>query len=135
MPRIVKQKHVRRKTHLRAFKVGSGLPTLGELVEEIHEYTATLLGRRPPPYNPRYTEALMECADAYFARASEITMLIQQAEREGRIVRSSPFVKFRTGELRSFMEMAKRAADLGSRRITVRQMEADAARRGRDSLY
>lgn len=64
----------------------------------------------------------MEVADAYFARACEVDMLIHQGEREGGIFKSSPYYRFRTGELRSFLDLSKRAAELGSRRITLAQM-------------
>lgn len=133
MPRILKP---RKKGHsLRLFRLEEGLPSLGSLMDEIDSMMDVLMGREPPPVNARYVEAMMECADAYFARASEITMMIQRAERDGRCTKSSPYVKFRTGELRTFMEMVKRTGDLGSRRITLKQMEAEAARTGRDSRY
>lgn len=119
--------------HLRLFHLHEGLPALSSLVAEVHDMWDVLLGRMEPPIPSRNVQALMEVADAYFARASEITAMIQRAEREGRLTRSDQYVKFRTGELRTFLDMAKRAADLGSRRITVRGMEIEAARTGRDS--
>lgn len=96
--------------------------------------TDVLTGNAEPPINPRRIEALMEVADAYFARASEITMLIQTAERTGRVTRGSAFYKFRTGELRTFMEMAKRATELGSRRVTVAQLRFDEERYGKELM-
>lgn len=69
----------------------------------------------------------------YFARASEMTMLIQAAEREGRVLKGTPMYHFRTGELRTFLELAKRAADLGSRRLTQEQLTFEQAIYGRDS--
>ena len=37
-------------------------------------------------------------------------------------MRGSPLYKFRTGELRSFLDLSKRAAELGSRRLTQEQL-------------
>lgn len=69
--------------------------------------------------------SLMEVSNAYLSRALELTMLIQRAESDGHIPKGSHFYKFRTGELRSFTELASKAADLGSRRVTAAQMEYD----------
>jgi hypothetical protein len=68
---------------------------------------------------------LMEVADAYYARAKEIEQLILRAEAEGQVTKGSRTYRFRTGELRSFIEMASHAADLGSRRVTVAKLEYD----------
>lgn len=119
--------------HLRLFKLGEGLPSLVALEAELADMWDVLMGRTEPPINSKRTDALMEVADAYFARASEITALIQQSEREGTLPRTSSYVKFRTGELRTFMDMCKRAADLGSRRITMFQLTLEHERRGRES--
>lgn len=94
--------------------------------------TNVLLGRLPSPIQAGVL-SLMEVADNYYARAAELTMLIQKAEREGDIGKGSEFYKFRTGELRTFMEMAKRAADLGSRRLTFETLKNDQATYGRES--
>lgn len=100
--------------------------------EEVLEMTDTLLGRTPPPIN-HGALTLFETADAFYARAMELTMLIQHGEREGTFKRGSHYYKFRTGELRSFLELSKRAADLGSRRLTEEQMLLERERLGRDS--
>ena len=100
---------------------------------ELLDMTDVLLGRVEPPIQ-RGVMSLMEVADAYYARASELTMLIQAGEREGTVVRGTNYYKFRTGELRTFMDMAKRAADLGSRRVTYAQLLAEAERTGRGHL-
>jgi len=97
------------------------LPNLTELKSELLDMTDVLVGRKEPPID-RGVFTLHEVADAYFARAAEITMLLQQAEREGHVAKGSAHYKFRTGELRTFLEMAKRASDLGSRRLTFAQM-------------
>lgn len=118
---------------LRAVHVGDGLPDLPTMAVELQTMTDVLLGRTPPPIDAGHL-TLLEVADAYFARASELTMLIQEGEREGTVMRGSSAYRFRTGELRTFMEMAKRAADLGSRRITAEQLQFEMAVYGRESL-
>jgi hypothetical protein len=40
-------------------------------------------------------------------------------------MRGSALYKFRTGELRSFIELSKRASELGSRRLTQEQLLHD----------
>jgi hypothetical protein len=117
---------------LRAFKVGEGVPSIPDMVNELQDMTDVLLGRNDPPVNAGYL-SMMEVADAFFARASEMTILLQQAEREGRVTRGSAHYKFRTGELRTFLEMAKRAADLGSRRLTAESLRWDMEMKGRES--
>jgi hypothetical protein len=64
----------------------------------------------------------MEVADAYFARGKEIEQKIYRAEAEGQVSKGSPFYRFRTGELRSFLELVKAAGELGSRRVTHAKM-------------
>ena len=118
---------------VRAIQVGRGIPQLPALVRELQGYTDVLLGRVDPPAR-NGVMTLMEIADAYYARASELTMLLQQAEREGVVLKGSAHYKFRTGELRTFMDMAKRAADLGSRRVTHEQLRMDAEKFGRGHL-
>lgn len=123
--------HNRQQTHhVRAFRLGDGLPNLTVMRNELLDMTDVLMGREEPPINAGVS-TLLEVADAYFARASEMTMLLQQAEREGTVQRGSAHYKFRTGELRTFMDMAKRASELGSRRITYRQLQIEAERLGR----
>jgi hypothetical protein len=117
---------------LRDVPVGEDLPSIPMMVAELLDMRDVLMGRVPPPVDMGVL-GLQEYADAYFARASEMTMLIQQGEREGTISRSSGYYKFRTGELRTFMELAKRAADLGSRRVTAARLEFDQEMKGRES--
>lgn len=118
---------------LRAVRVGEGLPSLPVMMEELQDMTDVLLGRKAAAENFTTTMALMEVADAYFARASEMTMLLHEKERTGQILKGSAHYKFRTGELRDFMEMAKRAADLGSRRLTEEQLLFEMEQFGRES--
>ena len=122
-----------RPKKLRAIRLGDGTPSLPEMESELIDMTNILLGREEPPVHG--VLALMETADAYYARASEMTMLLQSAERKGVITRGSAHYKFRTGELRTFLEMARRASELGSRRVTVQQMKGDAERTGRDTRH
>lgn len=79
------------------------------------------MGRVPPPVDAGVL-TLMEVSDAYLARALEIQMEIHAAETQGTIPRGSAAYKLRTGELRDFIELAKGAVDLGSRRVTVAKM-------------
>jgi hypothetical protein len=128
--RVIRRHPQSRK--LRAVKIGEGVPSIPDLHAELIEMTDVLLGRKEPPEGaPANIMALMEIADAYFARASELTMLLMEMERDGRVARGSGHYRFRTGELRTFTEMAKRAAELGSRRITYMQMQMEAERTGR----
>ena len=120
------------KGHLRAVPLGTGVPNLTSLVSELQDMTDILLGREQPPIDAGHL-TLMEVADAYFARASEITLLLQKAEREGQITKGSAHYRFRTGELRTFMEMARRAAELGSRRLTEEQLHWEMQMYGRES--
>lgn len=99
-------------------RLGLGLPESVDLLrEELLGYTDILLGRVPSPIESPYL-ALQEVATAFHARAREIEMLIHLAEHEGAVLRGSEFYKFRTGPLQSFIEMSKRLADLGSRRMS-----------------
>lgn len=116
---------------VRVISVAAGLPTIDELRAELDEYMDVLLGRLDAPL--RGVLALMETADMYYARATEINALIQRGEQDGTIVRTDPLVKFRTGELRSFRELASKAADLGSRRLTQHSVEVEQAKLGRES--
>lgn len=123
---------VRPAGRLRAFKLGEGVPSIPQMVLEIQDMIDVLMGRNDPPVELGHM-TMMEVADGYFARASELTMDLQRLEREGRIMRGSAHMKFRTGELRTFMEMAKRAADLGSRRLTAAQLQYEMEQFGRES--
>jgi hypothetical protein len=91
---------------------------------EIHEYLDILLERKPSPINAPHLQ-LQELATAYYARALEIDALIHQAERKGIVGRGSDWQKFRTGELASFINIARKCADLGSRRLSEEQLLHD----------
>lgn len=124
--------NLRGSRSVRTITLGSGFPTVAEMWEELLDMTDVLLGRAVPPIN-HGSLTLYECADAFYSRASELTMLIQHAEREGTVPKGSNYMKFRTGELRTFTEMCKRAADLGSRRLTEEQLLVERERLGRES--
>lgn len=117
---------------IRTFHINEGLPQIPAIQEELIDMTNVLLGRDDPPIN-HGTMTLYEVADAYYARASELTMLIQQAERLGTVPKNSNYYRLRTGELRTFMEMAKRAADLGSRRLSDEALQLEREALGRES--
>lgn len=126
-PERMREEHHIMGGTLRDIDVAEGLPDPDELSDELKEYTDVLMGRVPPPIEAGIL-TLMEVADVYFARASEMQQLILEQEREGNVFRGSPYYKFRTGELRSFLEMAKRAAELGSRRLTHQKHLMEMAR-------
>jgi len=107
--------------------VEMGLDSVEHLWAELQGYVDILLGREPSPIDSPYL-AMMEVATAYYARAQEMDMRIHAAEREGLVHRGSPLYKFRTGELKAFIELARKCADLGSRRLTQEALLADARR-------
>lgn len=119
------------RTRLRVIQVGAGLPDVDELAAELAEYWSVLLGRSEAPLQG--VTALMETADMYYVRASEINALILKGERDGSVPQASVLRKFRTGELRDFREVAKRSSDLGSRRLTALSVETEQAKLGRES--
>jgi hypothetical protein len=120
-------------TRLRTTEVGFQLLPVHKLIEELEGYWDVLLGRTDSPVTGMH--ALQEVADQYYARASEMTALIQRYEADGTIEKGSELVKFRTGELRTFREVAARAADLGSRRLTALSVESEQARLGKESAH
>lgn len=115
--------HIQFSRRLSSVPVEYGLPDVDVLWKELQEYIDILLGRVEAPIASPYL-ALAECATAYYTRALEIDARIHAGEREGDIMKGSPFYQFRTGELRSFIELAKKCAELGSRRLTQEQLLA-----------
>ena len=113
---------VDRGEHVRHFSLGEGLPELTDLQAELDTMWDALLGRVDPPLN-KGVGTLMEVAEAYHARACEVFAMIQRGEQDGTVLPKSSTYKFRTGELRTFIEAAKRAIEMGSRRITMASME------------
>lgn len=106
---------------------GAPLPTsdIAKLRQELDDMTEVLMGRVDPPIPPENIGSLMEVANAYYSRGMEIAGRIQRMEAQGVVLKNSEMYRFRTGELRTFNDMAKAACELGSRRITVAAMEAD----------
>lgn len=118
--------HVQFSRRLIDVPVPAGLPTPEEIQDELLGYCDVLLGRVEPPIRSPYLD-LAEVAVAYYARALELDMLIHEAERDQKsgIVRGHPLVRIRTGALRSFIEMSKKMAELGSRRLSQEQLLHD----------
>lgn len=119
---------------LRDIQVGMGLPPCEELEEELEGYRDVLMGRTPPPIDVGVL-TLMEVANAYYSRAAEIEQLILEAERKGAVFKGHTYYRFRTGELRSFLELTKRAAELGSRRLTQAKLLHDMAQEAEGLYY
>lgn len=119
--RVAHPRHVQFSQRLNVVPIGDHLANTDELWAEIQGYMDVLLGRADSPIESPYL-ALAEVATAYYARAQEMDALIHHHEREGIILRGSPMYRFRTGELRAFIELSKRCAELGSRRLTQEQL-------------
>jgi len=92
--------------------------------DEIDEFMEVLMGREQPPID-NGPLTLMEYANAAYSRGMEITMLIQRSEVDGFTSKGSRLYRFRTGELRAFVELTAKAIDLGSRRVTNAKMMYD----------
>jgi hypothetical protein len=118
-------------SRLRTTPVADGLPTVSDMRKELQEYWDVLTGRTPSPVTGAH--ALQEVADQYYARASELTSLIQDGEIDGTIAKGSELARYRTGPLRTFREVAGKAAELGSRRLTAIAVQAEQSRLGRES--
>lgn len=100
--------------------------TLEAMKNEVDGYWSVLTGRTKPPIDNGIM-TLMEYSHTVFARCSYLYARIQRAEQEGGIARGSPMYRFRTGELRTMVEVARQAISLGSRRLTYAKMEYDLA--------
>lgn len=114
-------RHARKASkNFKLIEVGSG-STITEFRQEIDTMMDVLLGREDPPIDVGIG-TLLEVAESFHARASEMEIIIKRGESEGTILKSSAPYKFRTGELRTFLELTKRTMDLGSRRVTIAKM-------------
>lgn len=111
-------------------QVEYGLGTPDEISEEIQDMINVLLARVDAPVNPDNAMALMEIADAYYMRASEIAFKIHRLERQGKVNRGDDYYRLRTGELNDFLEACKRSIETGSRRLSALQLEFEQSRRG-----
>ena len=101
---------------VRYFKIGEGYD-LDQMKRELDDYMDVLLGRQDPPIDVGVM-TLMEVAEAYHARACEIEMELKEMEAEGVIMKGTRLYHFRTGKLRTFIELTNKTIDLGSRRVT-----------------
>ena len=110
---------------IKAIQVGHELKNLDQVRQELQEYIDILFGRTKSPLPEDNVETLLELASAYYARGKEIEMKLHQLESNGVILKDSKHYKFRTGELRSCLEILKSQVDLGSRRITVARLEQE----------
>jgi hypothetical protein len=126
IPQHDEQGHSPLGGRLREIQVGVGLPDVEALEEELEGYMDVLMGRVPPPIDAGFL-TLQEVADAYYARANEIQYLILKAERKGAVFKGHTYYKFRTGQLRSFLELTKGASQVGSRRLTQARLLHDMA--------
>jgi hypothetical protein len=105
------------KRSVRAFKLGQGFD-LNDMRKELDDYVAVLLGRIDPPID-NGVSTLMEVSEAFHARAREMEMMLWRAETDGTILKGSKHARFRTTELRSFLELTKRTIEVGNRLITL----------------
>lgn len=105
-----------------ATPTAQGLPDVDDLWAELQEYVDVILGREPAPVEfPAYL-ALGGVDEHVDLLPAAVVGRGDLCEREGVVMRGSPLYKFRTGELRSFLDLSKRAAELGSRRLTQEQL-------------
>jgi len=136
-PPIIHQSQVQFGQRLMDVDLPEGLPEYDEIIEELHGYVDVFLGRAESPLASPYL-AMAEVATAFLSRAYELEMLIYEGEQNESIDggRSSkdPYHKLRTGALASFISMAKRLADLGSRRLTQEQLLSDQRRDSGEAL-
>lgn len=132
MAKIVRNSH-RKKPTIRSFRLGGGLPPAEDIWSELEQMRDVLLGHDDPPIDAGIS-TLMEVAEGYFSRACDIEQRILHAESEGSIPKGSQYHTLRTQALRSFKEMSKSAAELGSRRITAANQRYEQERIGRESV-
>lgn len=116
-----------------------GLGTPDELSDECQSMIDVLLDRTKSPVDNGSPLGLLTVANAYLARAREMEFLIYRLEREGVVRRTprsvdmakaDPYYTFRTGELAAFIQIAEKAVELGSRRLTAARLEFDRSVRG-----
>lgn len=127
LPPVAHPRHVQFGHRLIDIKLPDGLEEYDEMMTELLDMTRVLKGTADAPVSSPYL-SLMEVATAYLARAYEIEMLIHQGEHGGQIERGDDLYKFRTGPLQSFINMARKMTDLGSRRLSQEALLADQRR-------
>ena len=89
---------------MQKFPLKKGLSNVEELHQEINEYIDVLMGHINPPISDGI-DTLFEVSSTYLARAKEIEIKLLERERSGSISTGDSLKKFRTGELRSFIEL------------------------------
>lgn len=117
-------KNSRKNRHrsLNPVPVGDSLLPVGELQDELDYMKDVLLGREEPPVDLGQISD-MEIASAFFGRAMEIQSLLHRAEMDGDVARNSRAYKFRTGELRDFIDLAKNRYDMFKSRMISEAIE------------
>ena len=103
---------------MQKFPLKKGLSNVEDLHAEINEYIDVIMGHINPPIADGI-DTLFEVSSTYLASAKEIEIKLLERERSESIAAGDNLKKFRTGELRSFIELCKSAQNQGSRRITV----------------
>lgn len=122
---------VRKPKKLNAVPLGAGIPSLHSMRIEIDNMVDVLLGREASPIDVGVI-SMLEVADAYYGRGQEWNILIHRMEADKLIPRGHKLYLFRTGELRDFLEIAKHAAEKGSRRLTAEQIRIQQELTGRE---
>lgn len=117
MPPVAAASHVQFGQRCIDIKLPEGLGDYEDIMDELHGYTQVLLGHEESPLVSPYL-TLMEIATVYLARAYEIEMFIFEGEHTDAIPPGHVLRKLRTGPLQSFINMARKLADLGSRRLS-----------------
>jgi hypothetical protein len=113
--------------------LGQSLSDLTTLRIELDSYVRWLLRREPIPSVKGSRPGIgdyHEMATAVYGRAKEIEMLLHRQEADGHIPKGSAMYRFRTGELRSFLDLASKCFERGSREITEAQLAMEAMRAG-----
>jgi len=126
-PPVAHPRHVQFGHRLIDVKLPDGLEPYDTMMDELMSMTRVLKGAADAPVSSPYL-SLMEVATAYLARAYEIEMLIHAGEHGGQIERGDDLYKFRTGPLQSFINMARKMTDLGSRRLSQEALLSDQRR-------
>lgn len=128
--KTLRLKTIRKTVHSPLYGVlGVGLPSLDTMRGQLDLFRDWLLHRINLPLN-KGVGAYHEVAVATYARAKEMEQLILRQEADGTLVKGSALYKFRTGELRSFIDLAGKCIERGSREITEAQLVLEGMRQG-----
>ena len=115
------------KGNLRPVAVPEGVHSVEDMHKELQHMINVLLDRvKVSAVDYADPLALMKIAGAYYARAREIEFIIYSMERDklvnGKRGSQDQYHLFRTGELTSFINLAKASMDEGSRRLSAEQL-------------